>query len=487
MKMFIQRNSPLPLHQQIYHSIRDQIVSGLLTDGDQLPSIRQLAQQLQVSPMTVVQAYRLLEKENWIVQVQGKGSFVRTQEPSEETQPSPFAWQKKISNNLIGARYPSFYHWPVEYPMADSVIDPELLPNLFIEQELIKLLSQDPRSLSRYSEIQGDFHLRSAISKYLQKLSIHTSPEEILITNGTQQAIDLVTRTFLQPGDLVVTEAPTYAAALDLFKSQGVTLLSVPVDEEGMKISNLMRIFSQKTPKLIYTIPSFQNPSGVTMSRKRRQQLIELVQNTTTLILEDDPWSELYFEKKPPEPLFSMDTQGHVIYIKGLSKILAPSCRIGILLARGPIFHQLLTMKGNVDLGNPLLTQKAILSIIQTERMQRHLEKLRIALQLRRDYLIYCLQVYMPAGVKWHKPLGGLNLWVELPEKVNALTITEQAKEQSVSVLPGTICYPYEEGGDRFLRLTFASLNEKKIEEAIRRLGVIIYKALNAPSAFANA
>jgi DNA-binding transcriptional MocR family regulator len=222
-------------------------------------------------------------------------------------------------------------------------------------------------------------------------------------------------------------------------------------------------------PKLIYTMPTFHNPTGTVMSVSRRRQLLDIAYETQSIVLEDDPWSEIYFENQPPSSLKSMDPLGHVIYLKGLSKILAPGCRIGVLAASGTLFHRLVAAKGNTDLGSPLLTQKAILPLLHSERMRNHIQKLRIALQLRRDMMIELLNEQMPPGVSWIVPQGGVNLWLALPPHVDTEEFFVYARNHQLTFLPGAACYPIE-SQHHFLRLSFSFMNETLLREGVSEL-----------------
>jgi DNA-binding transcriptional MocR family regulator len=470
MQIEINRHLHVPLAKQIYQAIVDRIQSDLLEDGAPLPSVRSLSRQINVSLMTVVQAYNTLEEDGFIVRIQGKGTFVRKkEEKSFVKRESPFDWQLSIPDYLPRAQFSRYHQISARFEFFSSTIDPGLLPNRYLEQEIQRILAQEPRILSTYGEVQGDAALRQALSGYLRGKKIESTPEEILITNGTQQGIDLVARTFVGPGDIVVTEAPTYPAAIDVFRWRGATILPVPVDEEGMRVDMLAALCEKYKPKLIYTMPTFHNPTGTVMSVSRRRQLLDIAYETQSIVLEDDPWSEIYFENQPPSSLKSMDPLGHVIYLKGLSKILAPGCRIGVLAASGTLFHRLVAAKGNTDLGSPLLTQKAILPLLHSERMRNHIQKLRIALQLRRDMMIELLNEQMPPGVSWIVPQGGVNLWLALPPHVDTEEFFVYARNHQLTFLPGAACYPIE-SQHHFLRLSFSFMNETLLREGVSEL-----------------
>lgn len=482
MHIKIQRNTGGSLSKQIYQSIVDRIRSGLLQEGIQIPSVRDLSKQLGVSLVTVVKAYQKLDKEGFITSVQGKGTFVKAkgnEEVEVKEEILSYDWQLSVQDYLPRAQFARFHHIPGEIQLSSSMIDPGLLPNRYLKKEIYQILSENPRILSQYGEIQGDSQLRKAMSEYLKIFGVPTTADTILITNGSQQGIDLIARTFIGPGDVVIMEAPTYPGAIDVFRGRGATILTVPVDKNGMRVDILQNLCDKYKPKIIYTIPTFHNPTGTVMTPKRRRQILDIAQSIQSIIIEDDPWSEIYFDKKPPASIKSMDYYGHVIYLKGLSKTLAPSCRIGILAASGSIFNRLLAAKANADLGSPLLTQKSILPFIKSKRMTEHMKKLRTALRIRRDLVLEVLSQHSPDGVSWVIPEGGLNLWISLPSWIDSNHLLLEAKNQKLTFLPGSACYPVERE-NHYLRLCYSYMSEPQLHQGIITLCNILHSEITS-------
>ncbi|MCM3595626.1 PLP-dependent aminotransferase family protein [Metabacillus idriensis] len=482
MYIEIQRNAGISITKQIYHSILDHIRSGLLDEELQLPSVRELSKQLGVSLVTVVKAYQKLEQEGFITSVQGKGTFIRKtkMEKTERKEgTSSYDWQLSVQDYLPRSQFAHFHQVPEKIHLSSSMIDPGLLPNRYLEQEIHRMLSENPKVLSQYAEIQGDKALRQAMVEYLQRRDLPTSPDNILVTSGSQQGIDLIARTFVGPGDVVVMEAPTYPGAIDVFRGRGATILTVPVDSDGMRVDLLQNLCDKYNPKIIYTVPTFHNPTGAVMSTKRRRQILEIAKSTQCLVIEDDPCSEIYFERKPPASMKSLDKDGHVIYLKGLSKILAPGCRIGILAASGSIFKRLLAAKANTDLGSPLLTQKAIIPFITSKRMMDHLKKLRTALKIRRDLVLEILSQHSPEEVSWFIPKGGLNVWLTLPSWINTDHLLLEAKKEQITFLPGSACYPTEQE-NHHLRLSYSYMNEQQLKQGVTTICNILQSAIDS-------
>ncbi|MGE7590990.1 PLP-dependent aminotransferase family protein [Peribacillus sp. NPDC101480] len=482
MQIDIQRNTGVSLSKQIYQSIVDRIRSGLLEEGLNLPSVRTLSKQLEVSLVTVVKAYKQLELDGFVTSIQGKGTFVKTKirEKKREKEAFPsYDWQLSLQDYLPRSQFARYHMAPQKVHLSSSMIDPKLLPNRYFGQEVQRVLSENPELLSIYGNIQGDSQLRSEMSAYLKKSGVLSTPENILVTSGLQQGIDLIARTFVGPGDVVIMEAPTYPGAIDIFRGRGATILTVPVDKDGMRIDILQNMCEKHKPKVIFTIPTFHNPTGVVMSLKRRKQLLDIARSIHCIIVEDDPCSEIYFKKKPPVTLKSMDQFGNVIYLKGLSKTIAPSCRIGILTAAGSIFNRLLAAKANADLGSPLLTQKAIIPLINSKRMIDHTKKLRTALKIRRDLVLDLLTSLSPEGVSWTIPEGGLNVWISLPSWIDSHFLLSEAKKQQVTFLPGTACFTSGQENNH-LRISYSYLNEELLTQGITTLCNILHAMLSS-------
>ncbi|CAM3584145.1 GntR family transcriptional regulator [Bacillus inaquosorum KCTC 13429] len=483
----IQRNKGESLSKQIYQSIVDRIRSGLLEEGSKLPSVRSLSKQLEVSLVTAVKAYKQLEQDGFATSIQGKGTFVKakiSEKKKVEAIPS-YDWQLSLQDYLPRSQFARYHIAPQKVHLSSSMIDPKLLPNRYFEHEVQQVLSENPELLSIYGNVQGDNQLRSEMSAYLKRSGVTSTPENILVTSGLQQSIDLVARTFVGPGDVVVMEAPTYPGAIDIFRGRGATILTVPVDKDGMRIDILQNVCEKHKPKVIFTIPTFHNPTGFVMSLKRRKQLLDIAGSIHSIIVEDDPCSEIYFEKKPPVTLKSMDQFGNVIYLRGLSKTIAPSCRIGILTASGSIFNRLLAAKANADLGSPLLTQKAILPLINSKRMIDHSKKLRTALKIRRDLALDLLTSLSPEGVSWTIPEGGLNLWISLPSWIDSHLLLSEAKKQQITFLPGSACYPAGQENNH-LRISYSYINEELLKHGITTLCNIFHAAISSQKTSEN-
>lgn len=477
MKIILRKESNIPFYQQIYMQIVERIQSGMLSNGDFLPSLRSMADDLQISILTVRKAYKKLETKGYVYIQQGKGVYIH-KPINRKNQPKPYDWQHRKSINVMRSQYVMNQHRK-HYDFSQAILYPRLLPNPFLSGEMQKIIADNQMILATYGSVQGDEELRIEIARYLkdyQKLSV--DPSTLLITSGAQQGIDLIAQTLLKPGDTVIIESPCYGAAIDVFINKGVQIIPIELDEQGIRSDLIDEVCQKKKPTLIYVNPTFQNPTGTVMSKRRRMELVELAELYHFFIIEDDSFGEIYFEgAKIPAPLKTFDANGHVIYLKGFSKTLAPGLRIAALAAEGPIFEWLYAVKASMDIGSPLLTQKALLPFLRAERMKNHLEKLRTALQVRRDTTLEIL-TFQTGEVYFQKPLGGFNLWGALPNSIDIFMLLKKANDVNVSFLPGTACILNHESNYNYLRISYSMLNEKDMLIGLKRLHNVLLHSL---------
>ncbi|MCC3380053.1 PLP-dependent aminotransferase family protein [Paenibacillus farraposensis] len=426
---------------QIAKTLVDRIQSGLLPQGTKLPSVRHLSTLLPVSPVTVSKAYAELESNNLVTCTQGKGC----REPSEAVTREgalDLSWQMSLIDYLTRAQlWRNFNHSrQVPYSFHIAAIQPGLLPTREIIADTRRLTSENPDAMAVYGAFKGDLELREVFAAHLNERGIRSGAEQLLVTRGAQQGIDLVARTFVGAGDVVYMEAPTYTGAIDVFTSRGAKVIMIPMDEQGMKLDILTRLCDTHPPKLIYTIPTFHNPTGVTLPTVRRTKLLDLAQSYHCLIVEDDPFSELYYKTKPPISIKDHDQSGHVVYIKSFSKTVAPGCRIACVAATGSVLDRLVAAKSTTDLGSPLLTQRALLPFI-SHRLDHHLDRLRDQMRDRLALALHTLRRNAPPEVSWYTPEGGLNIWIKLPSIVDIAELERLADREGISFLPGAVCY----------------------------------------------
>lgn len=367
---------------------------------------------------------------------------------------------------------------------AGGMPAPELFPYAAIAEATQRALG-DTRALAslQYGLSEGYAPLRELIAASLAEEGIHTTADHVVITTGSQQAIDLVARVLLNPGDEVVVGAPTFLGALQSFDGFEASYLTVPLDEHGMRTDVLANILETFRPKLIYTIPSFQNPTGVSMTAERKAEVFALARKHGVPVLEDDPYGDLYFGAERPTTIKSLDTEGDgVILCRTFSKVLAPGLRVGYMVMPPAIQARVMPAKQAADLHTGSLNQVLIHEFLATGALPAHLTHLREVYRRRRDLMLAAMQAHFPKAVRYVVPEGGLFFWCELPEGVSAPKLLDEAvAQQQVAFIPGKPFFAGG-GGENTLRLNFSNASEENIEEGIRRLGEVLAQALAEPA-----
>ncbi len=294
------------------------------------------------------------------------------------------------------------------------------------------------------------------------------SPDEILVTNGSQQAIALIAQVLLEPGDCAVVEEPSYFGALNVFRRAQARLLAVPTDRSGMRTDLLEPLLQRYRPKFIYTLPTHQNPSGALLSLERRRQLLELAHRFRVPIVEDDIYRDLSYDGEPPAPLHGLDDAGFVVYVSSFSKVASPGLRLGWVAAPRPLLHRLVQAKQLADLHAPTLSQLLIERLLASEEFPRHIAHLRAAYAARRDAMEAALRAEAPEGVWWTRPAGGFYFWCRLPA-VSPAALLARAGEAHVAYLPGTPCFIHEPS-EQWIRLSYSHCPVEQIHEGVARL-----------------
>jgi GntR family transcriptional regulator/MocR family aminotransferase len=477
MRIPIDRQSGTPLYQQIESWLRQNIQSGSLEAGTRLPATRALAGELGVSRITVKNAYAGLESDGLILTQEGSGTFVAPPLPGprqtgEGIRQNWPLWQEEATAGLDLPRETGYAHPnPPGVISFTGVGDPREFPIREFSRTIQDVLRRDGTAALEYGAFDSGYTpLRQTIVHVLAHQGIQAHPNEVLITTGSQQALTLVCQVLLKPGDRVLVEKPTYNLAVDLFRTLGMKVVSIPIDEAGMQVEALEPLLQQHHPRLIYTIPNFQNPSGVCLSGARRRQLLALAERYNVPILEDDFVGDLRYDGRAQPAIKALDTGGHVLYVGTFSKMLMPGLRVGYLLANGPVFARLTHQKQVEDLTTAPLMQRVLDLYVTVGRYQAHLRRSIRRYRSRRDAMLAAVRRYLP-GVSVIPAQGGLFLWLKLPEGVTCTALLPLALETGVEFAPGTRFFPEPCEGEGFIRLNFASRTEAEIEEGMRRLG----------------
>jgi DNA-binding transcriptional MocR family regulator len=351
----------------------------------------------------------------------------------------------------------------------------ELLPAAEMAELAPKVLLEDGVTALQYAPTEGLDVLRELIADRLRRLwGLQRSMDEVLMVSGSQQALDLTGKVFLDEGDVILCESPTYLGAISAFRAYRPTFVEVPTDDDGMVPEELeKRLGSLDRVKLIYVVPDFQNPSGRRWSVERRRRLAELAGRYNVPVIEDAPYAELCFEGEPMPPVAAQGDTCSVIYLGTCSKILSPGMRLGWVLADSDLLRRYVLVKQGTDLHTSGLVQLLAARFMLEHDCEAHIERIRGVYRGRRDAMIAALEEHFPDNVRFTRPAGGLFLWVELPDGMDARDLLEGALEERVAFVPGECFFP-NGGHDNTLRLNFSAMPEERITEGIRRLGGVL-------------
>jgi 2-aminoadipate transaminase len=373
--------------------------------------------------------------------------------------------------------------------LAGGLPAPELFPVDEYRRAFEWVFETNGEYALQYGTTEGYRPLRELLAARLNRVGIRCDAGDVLITNGSQQALDLIGKVFLDPGDKVVLENPSYLGAIQAFNQYQASYEVVPMDDAGMDVDSLEGILAEDRAgrwpgkiKFIYALPNFQNPTGRTLSRGRRHQLIELANRFRLPIVEDDPYGELVFEGEPLPTLKSLDTQGNVIYLGTFSKILAPGFRLGWIVARPEPLELLIHAKQPSDLHTSMPSQMATHHVAsQDDYLDRHIDDIRTLYRDRRDAMLQAIEESFPEVVRYTRPRGGLFVWAELPPHIDTRELLLAAIQERVAFVPGQGFHP-DQSGTNTMRLNFSNVAPERLHEGVRRLGRAITRRLEKPS-----
>ena len=365
---------------------------------------------------------------------------------------------------------------------AGGLPAPEVFPIEKFKEAADVVLTEMGESALQYGTTEGYQPLREMIARNASKYGIQISADNVLITSGSQQALDLLGRIFINRGDRVLVESPTYLGAIQAWNAYGVKYVTIPFDENGMR-TDLLESRLRTGIKFIYVLPNFQNPTGVTLSRERRKQLVDMADAYGVPIVEDDPYGQLRYEGEHIPPVVVLDDEmrakevpmysGNVIYTSTFSKILAPGLRLAWVVAPSEVILKLVQAKQGADLHTSTFNQYLAYQVANSEWMKTHICLIRKTYRERRDVMIKALEQYMPEGVQWTEPKGGLFLWVTLPKSIDTKAIFTKAVEAKVAFVPGGSFHPLG-GGENTMRLNFSNTRPELTMEGIKRLAQVI-------------
>jgi GntR family transcriptional regulator/MocR family aminotransferase len=491
MEIPLDRACAVPLYKQIQQHIAHLIQRGTLPPHTRLPATRQLAADLGINRITVSNAYAELEAAGLVYAQIGRGTFVsptpdnrlRQDSAQLETVDLPF-WQQALSARPLPSADGQLQSLmaragePGVISFAGGVPDLSTFPIEDFRKAMQTVFKRDGQAAMDYGQIQGYPPLRDAIARYLGEQGIPVTPDEIFIASGSQQALSLVAMALLRPGDTVVAESPTYANAIQLFKWLDIRLLGVSTDDDGMRVDLLEHLLQHHHPRLIYTIPTFQNPTGATMPGLRRRQLLAQAERHGLPIVEDDYIGDLRYDGPREPSLKALDLEGNVIHVSTFSKTLMPGPRVGFVLARGPLLERLVALKRQTDLGTSGLIQRALEVFVGEGRWRAHTRRVSRVYRERRDAMVKAMAHHFPHVAQWTPPKGGFFVWVRLPAWVSITDLYLAAIEHQVAFAPGPLFFPGKPAYPAF-RLSFSQQTPENINEGIQRLGRALQEVLS--------
>jgi 2-aminoadipate transaminase len=371
---------------------------------------------------------------------------------------------------------------------AGGLPAPDVFPVQRFEEACHKVLTEKASSALQYGATEGYEPLRQMIATNMDRYGIKAKVENVLITSGSQQALDLIGKLFINAGDKVLVEAPTYLGALQAFNIYGAEYESVLSDEDGLR-TDLLEEPLRAGPKFMYVLPNFQNPGGTTMSEGRRHELVLLADKYGIPIVEDDPYGQLRYEGEHLPPLVVLDRKnlrrddgysiGNVIYLSTFSKTLAPGLRLGWIVAPPEVISKIAQLKQGADLHTSTFTQFVAYEVARDGFLDKHVKLIRKVYSERRDVMLQALKEFFPPTVTWTHPKGGLFLWVTLPAGLDIEAVFQSGLEQNVAFVPGNSFYANDpEEGSRHMRLNFSNATPEQIREGIRRLSEAVKKHL---------
>ncbi|MEW9078169.1 PLP-dependent aminotransferase family protein [Terrisporobacter glycolicus] len=430
---------------QIYNHIKEMIVGAKINEHEKLPPIRKLADFISVNNATIVKVYELLEKEGYVYKIIGSGTFVSSMKANKEV-------------NL--ENYKDMIHFDSGNPSKD------VFPLDNFKSAINMALENDGASIFEYDEGKGSEELREELSTYLKKKRINTNKDNIQIISGAQQGIDIVCKGLINYSDVVFVEEPTYNGALEVFKSRGAKIITIPMLDDGIDIGILKLKLEKIKPKLIYVMPNFQNPSGISYSEYKKKKLIELSEEYDFYILEDDFISDFIFDSKDNRPLKSYDMKNRVIYIKSFSKILMPGLRIGIVDIPRELQKKILWAKYSSDISTPGLIQKSMYYYMKYFNWEEYLKSIDKVYTKKYRKTKSLLEEKLGDKLKICKSQGGLNFFIELPRGYSSQVFYNFMLEKGVCITPGTYFFD-NIMDDRFFRINIANETIEDIEKGI--------------------
>jgi 2-aminoadipate transaminase len=470
----LDRESIVPIYRQVYEHLREAILAGTLPESTRLPPERTFAARLSVNRSTIVHAYRELVAEGLIEQRVGSGSRVVPQlRGGQPERAAGVPWWVTLPPWRVG-EFPNVLGELAAKPEAGRIsfvqgVAPDEPSPLGELAKSFERVARDPRFVLSYGDSEGYEPLRAAIAERMKARGAATiAPGSIIVLTGSTQGIAIVAQSLAEPGDEIIVESPSYPGALQVFQINGLRAISVPVDDEGMRVDHVEAVLRTRRPRFIYTMPSLHNPTNATMNADRRERLATIARRAGVPIVEDDPYGPLAPQGLPLVAL----APDYVVYLSTFSKTIAPSLRVGWLAAPRTILERLLLRKQAYDMATSLYVQAAIADYLE-RGYDAHVGQLRNELLERRRLADEAIAKHWPAGLRAGGPSGGFYLWTSTPREIRARALLDASERLGASFLFGEAFFA-NSGGDHHFRLALTAVTRREIAEGIRRIGEAI-------------
>lgn len=447
-------SSTEPRYLQLFHYLKNLILSEELSYGSKLPPIRKFACELGINNITVINAYKQLEASGYITSKQGSGFYV----------------SKKVAKQqplfISSGDEQSFINFTSASP------HPGIFPTETFKEYIMEVIDRDKGFAFGYQEINGFMPLRQILAKFLQDTyNIHTDPEHIQIVSGAQQGIDIIAKGLLHSGDSVITENPTYHGALEVFRSRGCKIVPVHLDKEGINLVELEKKIRICKPKLVYVMPNYQNPTTRCYSLETMEKLLKLASTYDFFILEEDSMLELSYSPHKPLTLKALDSEERVIYLKSFSKLLMPGLRIGFIIMPNVLLEAFTKTKQATDISTSGLIQRALELYFINNKWDEHIHYMKEIYRGRYEYMLSALEPLKKYDITFEKPEGGLCFWLHLPSHISAEKLYQKCYEHKLLIFPSATFFSLlDHDRDSFIRLSFATCSIDEIREGIKIL-----------------
>ena len=458
-----------PLYLQVTEQIKKLIEEDKIEE-DKLPSIRQLAKNLGVNNVTIVNAYKQLEQDGYVYSIKGSGTYIK-----RIPNPDDFSYLEEGDMELMVSGILPIS--PDSINFASVSPRPDVFPIEEFKQSLTQVLDRDGAHAFLYPEITGYEPLRESISRFLLENShIKVSKDQILITSGGQQALDIISKTLINQGDCILVENPTYSGAISAFESRGAKIIGIPMLEDGIDINLLKTYIRRYNPKFLYIMTNFQSPTTYSYSNSKKEELLSLAYEYGFYIIEDDFLTDLSFNEMIDLPLKSKDRYDNVIFIKSFSKIFMPGVRIGFITLPNKLFKDIIKAKHTTDISSSGFLQRAFDEYLRKGYWKNHIQRVREVYKETYDYFITELNRLREYGIEFNAPNGGLSIWIKLPEDIDGVELYKECIQYNLSIVPGKVFFTDNNLYSNYIRLSFGTVDKKEIRSGLYILENILSK-----------